>query len=409
MKTQEKNGSKNTNKKTTKGGKRSQSRRSKKVELNIDDSSINKADLKGAENDYTWYTKYAQLFENVTGINFGNQVGSQLRWIPSQITPSANVFPPTAAGVCAIHYIPTLGAADQTLSSPLNKVASQMFAVMRQQLGSTASYDTPDIMLYLGAMDSAFQLYTMGAKIYGLLQMASPFNNYFLKRMCQANCIDFDSFDSNMSNFRAKLNQYAIFLSSREVPAEFDIYKRHTWLVQNMFTDSSTAKAQIYTFVPDGYYIYTEATSGPAYLKYTPFNYAQAGSTSLLTFSDWSTAINNIYESLLMSSDINQMSADIGKAFQHEVFTMQMIPENYVTPIAYSSEVLSQIENCILLGSGLNTANGSTGYNYWDIYQTVDLPRDPRLVQSAKCSTYTGGTLTQVTRDNLQIYTSMKI
>lgn len=387
---------------------RNNGKRGKEIEVNVADASVNRADLKGFDNDYTWYTKYQALFQNVTGVNFGNQVGSQINWNPAAPSPMDTVYPATAAGIMAIHYVPTLGAANQTLASPLNKVGAQLFAVMRQSLGSTASYDATDIVIYLGAMDSAYQLYAMGAKIYGILRMASPFNNYFLEAMATANCIDFESFSNNLSNFRSVLNQYAIFLTSRLVPAEFDIFKRHVWLIQNMFTDSSAAKAQMYTFVPDGYYTYVEATSGPGYLQFQEFPYAsKTGSVTnqTLSFSDWQSAINSVYESLMGSSDIDQMSADIGKAFDGNTFALTSIPEEYVTPIGYSAEVLSQIENAILCGYVNNASTGT--YKPWDIFQTTDLPRAPRLVQNPRTNMGVVSPTTD-TLSNLQIYTGFR-
>lgn len=356
----------------------------KEIEVNVKDADINKADLKGAENDYTWYTKYPTLFKNVTGVNFGNQVGAPFNWNPALLSADSNLYPYTAAGICTIHYIPTIGAANSTLDTPAARVAAQMYSAMRMKLGSTASYDATDIMLYFGAMDSAYNLYAMGAKVYGILRYASPFSNYFMERMCTANCIDYSSFDENMANFRSKLNQFAIFLSSRLVPASFDIIKRHVWMATNMFTDSETAKAQIYTMVPDGYYVYTEVTSGPGYLKFTPFPYANTP-TAKLTYQNWVMALNSVYESLMGSSDIDQMSADIGKAFEGDTFTLSLIPEDYLTPISYSKEVLSQIENCVLCGqyAAREITVGSNKYGSFDIYQEVSLPKSPRLVQRA--------------------------
>lgn len=363
-------------------GKFTAGKRGKEVEINLKDKDVNMADLKSHDNDYTWYTKYPTLFKNVTGVNFGTQVGSQIRWNPSLTGADPNIHNAAAAGICAIHYIPTLGAADATLDTPSARVAAQMYSAMRMKLGSTASYDATDIMLYLGAMDSAYSLYGLGAKIYGILRVSSPFNNYLLENMATANCVDYASFADNLSNFRSKLNQFAIFLSSRLVPASFDILKRHIWLITNMFTDAETAKAQIYTLVMDGYYTYNEVTQGPGYLKFNAFKHATDAS-QLLTFNDWVTALNNVYETLMGSSDIDQMSADIGKAFDGDTFTLELIPEEYITPISYSKEVLTQIENCVLCGKYLDkeVTEGSVTYHSSDIYQAVSLPQSPRLKQ----------------------------
>lgn len=387
-----------------KGNSRSNTRgkrRGKEIEIDVPEKRINKEEL-STNNDYSWYTKYPGLFSNVTGINTGTQVGSQLNWDPSALTPSSVFLNATAAGMCVIHYIPTMGSADAVLTSPANKVGSQMYAVMRQELGSTAQYDATDIMLYLGGMQSAFMLYALGAKIYGMLRMASPFNNYFLENIAEAHSVDFNSFSTNLSNFRSTLNQYAIFLSSRQVPAEFSIYLRHMWLLSNMFTDSDTAKAQIYSFMPDGYYTYVENSGGPGYLKFNKMPYAIDVNTKL-TFNDWKTMINNVYESMMGSSDIDQMSADIWKAFKGNTFVLSTINEDFVIPIVYSQEVLMQIENIMLLGypAELSYTVGNNTYKSWDIYQTTALPTSPRLIQHGDCSLNLNATPTQTQYDNL--------
>lgn len=347
-------------------------RKDKEIEVNVKDSDVNKQDVKGFDNDYTWYTHYPTYFENVTGVNFGTPVGSPLNWgYTSEVTIVSGV--PTVPGIMQIGFIPTLGTMNGDVFSVTNKVSAQLYAAMRQKLGSTASYDATDIMLYLGAMDSAYCLYALGAKIYGLLNVASPFNNYMLRRLLESMSVDYDSFHDNMSNFRSQINQFAIFLSSRAVPASFDIFKRHVWMIQNLWTDSNSAKAQIYGMRLDGYYTYTEVTEGPAYLKFTPMPYYSAPGT-MFTLNSWLAAIEQVTTGILGSSDIDQMSADLMKAFENDIFAISLIPDDYVTGIGYSTEMLTQIENCILNGILDNSErNDVTGRNNFDIIQHTEL------------------------------------
>lgn len=307
------------------------------------------------------------------------------------LTARANLKNDVVSGVCAVHFMPTMGFANQTMNTPLTKVGLQMYAQMRMQLGSTASYDATDIMMYLGAMDSAYLHYALGSKIYGMLRLSSPFNDYVLRHVAEANSIDYDSFAQNLENFRSQLNLFGIFLASRNVPGEFDIFARHIWTQMHMWKDSNTAKAQLYTMVPDGYYIYTEATSGPGYLAANLYPYARTGASSgLLTYTQWQNIANTMFENLT-GSDVDQMSADIGKAFKENLYMLNLIPEEYILPIDYSEELMMQIENSQLCGYPQVTAIGSSSTNYWDIIQTTDLPRNPRLVQTAMCTQVNNG------------------
>lgn len=375
----------------------------KKFEVNVDDSSVNKADLKGFKggkknntnkrrgskranpsrgnksysrdsdengNDPSWYNHYPELLKNVTGVNFGNPLGSPIEFgYPTAFTSKINA----AAALCTVGFVPTLGSCyPSDIINNANKVAMQLYSAMRWKLGSTASYEANDIMMYLGAMDSAYILYALAVRIYGLTRMRSPFNYYFGENLLQAMGIDYETFADNASDFRAQINNYAIFLSSLFVPAEFDIFRRHVWMCTNVFTDSDTAKAQMYAYLPEGYYVYNEAPTGggPGRLDFTVLNTKPTQST-LLTYKMWKDAINDVMSAIIGSSDFNQMSSDIGKAFEGSVFQVSLIPEDYITPVTYSQEVLTQFENCILNGNIAVPNSTYTGVPNLSITQAV--------------------------------------
>lgn len=366
--------------------------RNKKVEVNVDDSDVNAADLrpmegkrrsKKGDNDYTWYNHYPELLNNVSGFNFGVALGSDLgiKFGGTTVTGPATDVMSRVPGICCVHYVPTVGrATGLVFASPINKVGTQLYAANRVDLGSTASYDSTDTTLYLLHMDSAFQAYALGVKIYGCCRMASPFNYYFMKSLLTSMGVDFESFNVNLSNFRSFLNQYAIYLSSYLVPADFDLYKRHMWLLNNIFTDSDTVKAQMYHYMIDGYYVYTEVTEGPSYCKYFPVPTEQVGraSSSAITFNSFQDMCNQLLLPLQTSQDLQQISADLGKVYGENVYRLSLIPEDYMTPIFYSEEVLMQLENTTLMGEVSNRKRSSSDKYYtWDIYQNVDLNVTP--------------------------------
>lgn len=407
--------SRNRRKKNTKAQNQNGSSKStasgKKVEVNVNDADVNTADLrpmerksgsKTGDNDYTWYNHYAKQFDTVSGFQYGKPLGSGIGYaFSSDLTLGGskvnhNYTLKTVPGIMTLHYIPTFGAAPGgTYASPLNKVSDQIYQVMRMLLGSRANYDETDTALYLIAMDSAFMLYSLGMKIYGSLRMSSPQNYYFMRALCASMNVDFNSFADNMADFRNLLNQYAIYLSTYSVPADFDIYKRHAWLLQNLFVDSETPKAQMYHYMPDGYYVYKEVTNGPAYCQFNPMLTAQVGSTGqmAITFQSLKTMMYECLNALQTSQDVAEMSADINKAFAGKVYQLELTPEDFYVPIRSSKEVLSQIENTILYGKAQSVEykKGTTTeetYLSWNIYQSVDLAESngPVLMQLATTS-----------------------
>lgn len=377
--------------KRNQGNPRNNNKKDKKVEINVNDSNVNTADLgpmegkpgsKKSDNDYTWYNNYPELLRNVSGINFGEPLGSDVdegfgTWQGK--TPNLPASQQNIPGICTIHYVPTFGQATGIMyRSPINKVAVQLYSAMRVKLGSTASYDPTDVTMYLIAMDSAYQLYALGAKIYGCLRMSSPFNYYFMQGLVESLGVDYTSFSTNLAQFRSFINQYAIYLSSYLVPSDFSLFKRHMWHMQNIFTDNATPKGQMYQFMLDGFYVWTEVTEGPAYCKFSQFSLEDVGGEGKITFNTFMDACNQVLTALQTSQDIAQMSADIGKAFEQSVYQLALIPEEFITNIAYSKEVLSQIENMRLYGPVFTSkTSANSSYNNWDIVQNVSLTTTP--------------------------------
>lgn len=360
----------------------------KKIEINVKDGDLNAADIDPMErrdkrkrnrgNDPQWYTHYPVLAPNAAGVNFSQAVGSPIDYHEPNLADGAREYIYTAPGICNIHMIPTIGEASTTIESVANRVGAQIYTAERQKLGSVAQYDATDNMIYLGCMDSAYMTYAFAVKIYGCLRLATPYNFYYLKNIIESMGVDYNSFYLNMSQFRYDINQFAIFLSSRLVPS-FDYFTRHIWLMQNIWTDSETAKAQLYNFVPDAYYIYTEVTDGPAYAALTPY---PTTTNNKIGYDDIRNVFNQIVNSAIASTDIDQMSADIGKAFENEVVLLSLIPEDYMTPVSFSAEVLSQIENIRLMGKLYQNRAATTPIT-GDITQEVALPaiNGPRVVQ----------------------------
>lgn len=344
-------------------GKRPQNQRKrgqakgKKIEINVNDSDLNSADLpandsrgsNGSNNDVSWYNHYPELLRSTSGINTGVPVGTIIDWVnPGVTNPRIANHLTRVPGIMTIQLLLTYGSAEHDATSPVNKVAAQLYQAMRQKLGSTASYDPSDIMLYLGALDSAYALYAFCAKVYGCARINSPFNRYYMEALVESLNVDWSSVTQNLAEFRTQINTFAVYLASFAVPSDMDIFKRHLWMLQNIFTDSATFKAQLYQYGLEYVYVYTEQQEGPASLHLTPISAKGAGSK--ITYDDLRNMMNTVLLSIQGSQDIVQMSADILKAFEGGVYRLNLIPEEYITPISYSQEVLMQIENSFIYG-----------------------------------------------------------
>lgn len=380
------------NKTTTGSRKRRKRNKSREVEVDVERTAINKADMftggsnrkSSGGNDPSWYNHYPDLTSNAAVLNFSDPIGGVLDYgMPTDVgtTITFDNTQSTIPGICGIAWMPTVGKANASLNSPINKAAFQSYMAQRYKLSSVASYDPSDTALYEVAMDSAFTVYGFMAKIYGTMRLTNLWNRYLPQALIKNMGVDFEDIWANLSQFRALMNTYAVYLSNYAVPSSMDYFKRHFWLSQSIFMDGPTVKSQIYHFNLYGYYTYVEVTDGPAYCKWNTFRNSQG---NLLKFADFKTITSNILNALNGSQDINQMSADILKAYDGNIFRLTTIPDDFVIVPEYNEEVLTQIENMILVGEPTNVKIGSLGNATADITVDVTLPdvTSPRIVQN---------------------------
>lgn len=337
-------------------GKKSQG---KEVEINIKDKDVNLADLgiRGSskkDNDVAWYSKNEALLRDSASFPFGVPLGtrannhfnanlSQFGGLQAVVSDTAQ----SIAGVCAVHFIPTIGLSDDTYSAA-NLAARNIYSFVRHANSGSANYDSPDLMMYLLATDSVFAYYASLVRIYGIMQTYSATNRYLPKALIDAMNVSYEDILMNLPQFRYYINQLALKLGALCVPASMSYIERHIWMNSFVYTDAPSWKAQCYEYVQDVFYKFVEVTDGPGYLGYqsSPFNgTAKATVQSLINYG------NELLEPLLASEDIGIMSGDILKAFGRDnLFYVNMIAEDYSVMPGYSAEVLSQIENAVVLG-----------------------------------------------------------
>lgn len=333
--------------------------KSKKTEIDIPDSDINVADLgirgrSRKDNDVSWYAKNEALLRDSASFAYGIPLGTAINSVPqanfSQFggtTISATGLAKVIPGVCAVHFVPTIGMSDDTYSAA-NLAARNIYSFVRHANSGSANYDSPDLMMYLLATDSCFSFYAMMVRAYGLMRTYSATNRYLPKVLVESMRLNYNDLMTKLAEFRYFINQYAVKLGSLCVPGDMSYIERHIWMNSYVYTDSASWKAQNYLYVQDAFYTFVEQTEGPGYLEYTDWvtnSGSNMGLNEIIAFA------NALIEPLLASEDIGIMSGDILKAFGRDnLFYVNMIAEDYTVLPAYSAEVLSQIENTIVLG-----------------------------------------------------------
>lgn len=338
-------------------------------------------------NDPSWYALNTTLMHDAGQLSFNNPLGVGLPNIITDTTPYPYYYTP---GVMVYYFVPGVGISSDNTSA-VNLAARRLYTFVRHANSGSANYDSPDLMLYLLAVDSAFVTYTHLARIYGVANVYSQSNRYLPDALLTAMLIDPDSVRNNLADFRYGLNVRAAKLNSLAVPNTFNIYRRHAWLASNVYKDAPTAKSQLYVTVPMTYGVYTEGPASiptePNYIKTTSLESYIGKTQGLMTYQQWFNILDKQLNALLGSEDIGIMAGDILKAYgQDKLLGVPSISEDFVVVPVYLEEMLCQINNITLLDA---PSYSFTGWTDLDIKQnpntgailykpTAQLPADSK-------------------------------
>lgn len=308
-------------------------------------------------NDPSWYTVPGQLTKDVASLSFNNASG-----IPYQMDPGDSNTKLVTPGIMSIYMgmCPGVGSA---ASSALNVAAKNLYAYVRHQNSGHTNYDSPDLMMYILAMDSAFAYYAWMARIYGMMRVYDQRNRYLGENMVKACGVNPSTID--LASFRAYINQYAVKLGAFNVPSSMSLYKRHSWMFSNVYADEDDIKGQYYMYQPAYVYYYDdvkgELVAQNLCCKATPNVTDSIEVNDGMTMTSIMNIGDIIIQHLAGSEDINIMSGDILKAYGGDVFKLSLIDENFAIVPIFSEEVLTQIHNTTFIGGHMH--NGISGSN----------------------------------------------
>lgn len=293
-------------------------------------------------NDWRWYAQNEQLIKDYASYPFGVPVGNRLNvGIP---TIDAGSIP----GLMALYFVPRIGVANSE-NDPINIAMRRLYSFVRHANSGSSNYDAPDLMLYMLSVDGALMYHAYLKRLYAVMLDYTAFNRYYPRALVEASLVDFSDLEANLVQLRGYINQYAVKLSQLWVPNSMSYMARHVWMCEGMYTDSVSAKAQTYMYVPFKFFKFALDTQGVGSVVYdSPW-------TSLntrVTVADLISFGNNLLNPMIANEDFGIMSGDILKAFGPSgIINVQGIAEGYQVVPMYSKEVLSQIENSTLMGA----------------------------------------------------------
>lgn len=311
-------------------------------------------------NDPAWYASDPTLARDSASIPFSWATGAPvdlnptLEFAGTAPGPASGGGPViTMPGIMALSLSPTVGYS-MNPTDPINIAATAVYSFVRHQNSGSANYDAPDLMIYILAMADFISMLNFASRVYGVVSLYSTRNRYVPDVLLKAMGMDPDDVREHIASFRYQLNLIANKAASLAVPSTMSYFKRKAFLYTGIYTEGTSAKDQLYLYVPSGYYQLAFDTDGAFRLDVQQFNGPNAG----YTVEQLIAMLNGMLDPMLANEDINIMSGDIIKAYgEGGVLKYGRIDENYVVTPQMNIPVLEQMKNAIAVPAYLQSAN----------------------------------------------------
>lgn len=335
-------------------------------------------------NDPKWYTNIGPIASDYASLPYSYPLGVGLPIQNSNKSSNTQYAKESKnfAGIITLSVAPGIGVCSNS-TDPANIAAQQLYTMVRKANSGAINYDKTDLMMVVVAMDSAYMLYEELLRAYRCLGVYNTMNRYQPDALLRS--LGFDAkIGNSMADFRGVLDLFAYKLASVNIPDQFDIIHRHSWLFTNVYADSDDKRAQLYAVKPDGYFVWTEGTSSePTKLTYTKRHavYGLSHPSDLVSSVDQiKHAIDVIMNPILGSQDVGVISGDLAKAFgEGGMIKIQPVQTYEALQITFNVEVCHQIMNAEILPYGsLSNANITVNLD--------NLTTGPQLVYQPKIS-----------------------
>lgn len=294
----------------------------------------------GRENDPRWYTHNQRLIEDVTKIPFNSQIGRPIAY-------SSDTY--NVPAIMALDVMTGPGIANSNMDG-VNIAGQALFQKMRKDLSTYAPYAQADVTMCILAITEIFTQYATIARFFGLANLYSSVNLAYSDTLLTAAGLvstSIPDFRANFNDYRAQFNNLIYKAQSLYFPAAFPIVERYLWQFSNYFYDHNDPRAQIYIYRPANYWQLVETSENGTTLEFKDLYVTHGVDRSI---GGYLARFNAAIEAIRGSDSMLKIMADLRNAFKDvQPWKLSFLDESYVVLPVHSTEVLSQIENAIIL------------------------------------------------------------
>lgn len=294
------------------------------------------------------YNKYTQFAQDAGKLSFSTPVGEFINFGAGGSAASY-----ASPGIMRIRFTPAIGVS-KDFTSPVNRSSIKFWTYLRSIQKASSDYNHQDITMMMLALDSAVCFHSLMRRVYGLLTDVTPQNKYYPRALVAASGFSFDDLITHISDFRSYINEFAYLMEQYAIPKNVTLLERHQWMCEGIYTDSQSAKAQTYIFVPNGFWQYDNTVETGSQLTYKGWISAGAAGTQAHTFAEVVAFGNSLINAMSGDEDFGYISGDMYVFYNGDTFKVPYTDETYRILPSYDETVLSQIENATLVGELVN-------------------------------------------------------
>lgn len=330
-------------------------------------------------NDVSWYSRNPELLRSVASYPFANILG----------TPISNYDGSAIPGIVTFAYEPCFGGP----SNPaLTQCFNSMYSFVVHANSRNQSYDAPDLGILTMAGMQVFSIIGSVLRAYGVVKYYNERNRYLPDALLTAMGFNPDDFRQNLSHIWFDINNFINQTKQIWVPDDLPVMDRWYWLNTNVFSDAEGDQAQMYVFVQNAYYIYSDiavktgsslgpvssdGTLAPSSIHVKAFSPAD----TQYNWTVWKGVIQSMIDALIGSQDRGIIYGDILKAYTADrIRALQPIDSSFTLGPVYNAEALMQIENVATVDmscSGFFQMSDGNMYTNWQVHPSGDNTKTP--------------------------------
>lgn len=338
---------------------------------NMRDNGSNQ--MKGV-NDIAWYSKNPNLLSAAANFAYPNRPGMDLD-MGSYTLSATNTAKLTynIPGVMVLDWIPSIGET-RTSSDAASVTAKEIYARVRASFSGGLDADPADFVIYAVCLDGIFSYIAYMKRIYRIMNAWTPENRHTPDTLLAAMGISKSQISwlrENRVLFWQQINELVLQSRKFVCPAIMDLFNRHYWMSEHVYTDAPSIASQFYMFNPLGFYGYSalampDGNPGPgAHLYENPIR-ARGEVTGMYNFG--LGLIRNLNE----WDDSYTISGYLQRAFQGtpNFIVAELAAHEQFTPV-YEPEVLLQIHNSRCIPAGSTAFDDNSTLDNFDITQNA--------------------------------------